>query len=233
MAANLYQIVWTKCREHEDGASRMSSKKPESGSLRAPGLFSRPNRYIQWNKTACLVSAVLACLFVALVAGGVVFIVSILEILTEDRISLEHSEFGSTPFGGGVVVAIFACIFNFYFSPIIVPATWFILSQTIGRLAHRGISSKWAYMRWTAFWGAFLVGSVCALPVFLGLDRDILSNANNLPQRSETIQFFLGCVLTGGTVGAVAGTLVGAMFVLIVRPAKQLKHLQKDAIEVF
>lgn len=204
----------------------------QRGEARGRGLFGRPNRYIQRNKLACIISAFLASLFVALLGFTGLWVTTGLRALTGQSAGMDNPVLVDTPFGEGVAIAIIACMFNFYFIPIIVPVTWMILSQSVGRLAHRGFADKWVYLRWSGFWGAFLVGGTCATPVFFGFQNDVFGE-DSIVNQSDSIAFLLGSVITGGIIGALAGILVGLMFIAIVRPAAQVGDSKAETIAVF
>ncbi len=217
--------------------SDTKSRKPAAGSDRGPGLFSRPNRYIRRNKAACLATAISAPLLVMLIGVVMIWIGNSLNL---DALSVFSSRTHpwNSAFGDGVSVAVIACVFNFYVSPISIPITWLAISQSVGRLAHRGVANKWPYLRWSAFWGAFFVGGVCALPVFFGIRGDVLrgdmaAHTVTMPLMKELVFFFLGSVLTGGVVGAVSGTLAGWLFIAIVKPGSQLHNIEQITLDAF
>lgn len=205
---------------------------PEAVTEPAQGLFGRPVRAIRRNKLACFVSALLAVLFVSLIALFAFWLVSAVSMVTDGRADADLSALVSPAFSGGVMLAFMACLFNFYAIPVSVPLTWFLISQSVGRLAHRSVSDKWIYMRWSAFWGALLVGVTCAVPGLLVAPPQ-LSEENAADARSDAIAFFLGSVITGGGIGTLAGILVGLMFVAIVRPSEQLGDSKTQTLAVF
>ncbi len=208
------------------------ARKPAAGSDRGPGLFSRPNRYIRRNKAACLATAISAPLLVMLSGILMIWIGSSLNLNALSVFSSKTHPLNSA-FGDGVSIAVIACVFNFYIAPVSIPITWLAISQSVGRLAHRGIANKWPYLRWSAFWGAFFVGGVCALPVFLGIHGDMISDTVTIPSMKELVFFFLGSVLTGGVAGAISGTLAGWLFIAIVKPGSQLHNIEQITLDAF
>lgn len=215
-----------------DAPGTASQLSKASGTLRAPGLFGRENRYIKRNKLACFVSSLLAVLFVSLAALFVMWVFSTVALMSPDPMMSSPMGLDDTPFGTGVMLAVYLSAYNFIFFMIVVPVTWFVISQTVGRLAHRGISDRWAYIRWMAFWGAMLVGLTCIIPAFWGALDTLASSALTMDY-GEIFGIASGGFLMGAFIGGVAGTGVGALFVLIVRPSAQLKGQELKTADVF
>lgn len=206
----------------------LTAKHPE-GSLRKSGFNGRPNRYIRRNKLACFISSLLAVLFVALVALIFYWIFNVFLMISNDGVTGQLDDgIGNTAFGQGAGLAVFASLFNWVLFFIVVPITWFFISQTVGRLAHRGITRKWAYLRWMALCGAGLValGAVSMASVSY-------SGVGEWDTNIEFTAMLSGALLTGALIGSVAGVFTGMIFLLIVRPATQLRSQNIHTADVF
>ncbi len=202
--------------------------EPPMGSLLAPGLSGRPIRKLRRNKLACLLSALLSVLFVSLTGLFFMWLFSIVSIIvTGDADNLFTQQMEDSSLGMGAAFAVMASIGNFFLIWIVFPVTLIVISQTVGRLAHRGISSKTAYVRTMSLTGAALVGLTCTLPAILFM-REEFSN-----QPAKLFGLFIGGGSMGALIGAIAGAFVGMMFLLILRPAAQLQTQDLTKADVF
>lgn len=96
-----------------------------------------------------------ASLLVALIAGIILFIGSILADITGEpsfRISAGDG------FLAGAALALMFCAFNWFVFYLVLPVVWLILAFTIGRMPRRGIATSASYIRRSAIWGAILTG---------------------------------------------------------------------------
>ena len=172
---------------------------------------------------ASLLGALAAVLLVALCALVIgVFVSLVGNILTDASGSLFEGGFGNnSPFLMGMVGAFFAALFNWYVFWITIPVTTLVLRFTIGRFPKRRISRPGPYFRWSAIWGALLVilPSLFAGYVIAGTSFDATQQGTD---GSRIAQAMLGAALAGGMIGAASGIGVGGLFLLIVKPAKQL-----------
>lgn len=194
---------------------------------RAPGVRGRPNLRIKRNKLACFIAPVLAILFVFLIAIALLWAAIPAQMATNGFGGVfDWIDDSQNPFLVGMGIALFACMINFYMTPIIYPVTFLVFSQTVGRLAHRRVSKPWSYVRLTAIVGALLVGLTCTIPgIFMTIEG------------SEGLgwgpSITAGGFIMGSIIGGLAGLGVGGVFVAIVRPATQLKGLETSIAEAF
>ncbi|HRJ02331.1 MAG TPA: hypothetical protein PKV67_16410 [Hyphomonas sp.] len=150
---------------------------------------------------ATFVASMAACLSVTLIGF-------ILMGVTE---ALFFSAFGSglplakAGFGEGVQLAVALASYNFFLFFVTVPAAALVLGLSVGRMPHRGITAMRPYLRWGAIWGAILVGGVTALFGSFG-------GASSA----------FGALVTGGAIGAIAGTFCGFLMHKIIDPVRQL-----------
>ncbi|KCZ88364.1 putative lipoprotein [Hyphomonas johnsonii MHS-2] len=162
------------------------------------------HRRIKRIKLALFLSAMAACLSVSLIGGIAYAILNLFGNATgfgmfdPSRASLM----------GGVSAGFQMAAFNFIVFFFTVPAAWIALGLSIGRLPHRGISARRAYIRWGAIWGAVLVGGTTfGFGLFGG------------PMMAA------GALVSGAAVGALAGAGCGLLFLAIVRPEAQLRDV--------
>ncbi len=102
---------------------------------------------------------------------------------------------------------------NWFLFFITSPAAWLVLGLSIGRMPRRGITRRAPYLRWGAIWGALLVGLTTGF--FTATD---------------SLYAGVGGLITGGSIGALAGTACGGLFLAIVKPRQQLGN---QSIDVF
>lgn len=174
---------------------------------------------------ASFLGAVAAVLVVALTALVLAVIASLIGNLLfgQNGNLLEGSSGAQSPFWMGMVGATFAALFNWYFFYIIIPVTTLVLRFSLGRFPKRGIARPGPYLRWGVIWGAILVllpslfagyfmGSVRGFPI-----------EDRLPESVRLVQSLLGGGLMGLFIGGISGLAVGGLFLLIVKPAKQIR----------
>ncbi|MCI4644274.1 MAG: hypothetical protein MRY64_05775 [Hyphomonadaceae bacterium] len=128
---------------------------------------------------------------------------------------------GAPPFLMGMVGAFFAALFNWYVFYITIPITTLVLRFSLGRFPKRRISRPVPYLRWGVIWGALLV----LLPsLFAGY---VVSSTSWSPEALSSevwapVGSLLGAGLTGLVIGGIAGLGVGGLFLLVVKPARQV-----------
>ncbi|RIJ26340.1 hypothetical protein D1224_00225 [Henriciella barbarensis] len=149
-----------------------------------------------------------ASLLVALIAGIALFGIT---ITTEIAGSTTYGMSSGDGFLAGAFLSLAFCSLNWFVFYIVVPVTWILLAFSIGRFPRRGIGRPAAYVRWSAIWGAALAGGVSSLFTL-----------------NISLTAWLGALITGGSVGALAGIICGWLFIAIVRPARQLADSTAD-----
>lgn len=163
---------------------------------------------------ACLLCGIGACFLVALI--GVIFL--FLGFQTAALFGQDAGlMFGETGFTQGIGIAVLMSAMNWYFGYFTIPAAALALAFSIGRFPRRGITNPAAYYRWSAIWGAILVGGTTGIAATL------------IPSDGE-LSVALGAAVMGALIGALAGMMCGAIFRGIVRPAEQVRRIQ---VEVF
>tara|TARA_R110000787_G_scaffold89906_3_gene190286 strand:- start:3053 stop:3619 length:567 start_codon:yes stop_codon:yes gene_type:complete len=183
----------------------MTVEPDPTGSTTAPA-YADPvrRRHIRRVKLALFLSSMTACLGVSLI-GGI-------------SLGLAHGLFSGLGLGrvqpfdsslqSGFMTGLQLAAMNFFLFLITVPAAWIALGLSIGRMPHRGIAARTPYIRWAAIWGAILVGGTT---MTFGL--------------FESLPTGLGALVSGSSVGAIAGVGCGLLFYAIVRPAEQLRDV--------
>lgn len=169
--------------------------------------YADPSRqtHIKRVKLALFLSAFAACLGVSLIGGIGLALALLVQSLTGfDRVGMFDSSFM-----GGIATGLQLSAMNFFLFLITVPAAWTALGLSIGRMPHRGIAVRRPYLRWGAIWGAILVGVTTGFFGFVG----------------GGLETSLGALLSGASVGALAGVGCGLLFYMIVRPAEQLRDV--------
>ncbi|RIJ33250.1 hypothetical protein [Henriciella algicola] len=149
-----------------------------------------------------------ASLLVALIAGISLFGIT---IVTEISGSTTYGMSSGDGFLAGAFLSLAFCSLNWFFFYIVVPVTWIVLAFSVGRFPRRGIGRPAAYLRWSAIWGAVLAGGISSLFTL-----------------NISLTAWLGALITGGSVGALAGIICGWLFIAIVRPARQLADKTAD-----
>ncbi|MAI90821.1 hypothetical protein [Ponticaulis sp.] len=199
----------------------------QTGAQRAKDMFGRPNRFIKRNKLACIICSIFAVLAISLSALIILFIANIIATLVGWDLSSPFSDsvgMNSEPMAEAFSIALIACGLNFFVAPISVPVTWIVLSQTTGRLAHRGVNKARRYILATVLTGAIITSATCTI-------LQVLSNPNlstNDLLLGMTVAFFSAWVI-----GSLAGLMTGAIFVAIVRPKAQLAAQSVQISDVF
>ena len=213
-------------------APSTTPRLPAMGAPRAPGLFGRPNRYIKRNKLACIVTAWTAMILVSLSALFMAWMMSLFSFIRNGSLNIEAG-FGAG-FGesyAGLSLALSLSLFNFVLFPFIVPVTWAAISQTVGRLVHRGITAHRRYIRTMMMAGAFLVGSVCL--AFALVDWFAGTGAYRGYALSALVSFAGPATFTGAVAGALAGFVNGIVFLIILRPRSQLEGVAEQTADAF
>ena len=159
--------------------------------------------HIKRVKLALFLSALAACLGVSLIGG----ISLALTLLVQNLVGYDRIDMFDSSFMGGIATGLQLSAMNFFLFLITVPAAWIALGLSIGRMPHRGIAARRPYLRWAAIWGAILVGGTTC---FFGMSIGGLATG-------------AGALLSGASVGALAGIGCGFLFYIIVRPAEQLR----------
>lgn len=166
---------------------------------------------------ACFLCGVAACLSVALIGLGMVALGALFNSLFMDQSDL----FSDEGLVGGVMLASVISMMNWWFCYLTIPAAWLAIGLSIGRFPRRGIIHAAPYFRWSAIWGAVLVGGTSS--IFTGL---VAFGRHG----RENVSLWLSGTLTGLLIGAIAGLICGWLFRAIVRPTAQVTRLQ---VEVF
>ena len=160
--------------------------------------------HIKRVKLGLFLSSLAACLGVSVIGGLLLAFVQIALGL----FGMNGTEPFQSTFSSGVVTGLQLAALNFVLFLITVPAAWLALGLSIGRMPHRRIATRKPYIRWAAIWGAILVGGTTFI---FGL--------------IESIPTGIGALLSGASVGALAGVGCGFLFYAIVRPAEQLRDV--------
>ena len=169
--------------------------------------YADPSRraHIRRVKLALFLSALAACLGVSVIGGiGLAGAMLVQNLIGFDRVGMFDSSFA-----GGIATGLQLSALNFLLFLITVPAAWIALGLSIGRMPHRGIAARRPYLRWAAIWGAILVGGTTC---FFGMSGGGLATG-------------AGALLSGASVGALAGIGCGFVFYMIVRPGEQLRDV--------
>ena len=199
----------------------------QTGVQRGNDMFGRPNRFIKRNKLACIICSIFAVLAISLSALIILFIANIIATLVGWELSAPLGDsvgMNSEPMAEAFSISLIACGLNFFVAPISIPVTWVVLSQTTGRLAHRGIDKERRYILATVLNGAIIASATCT--IFHFLSNPHLSTNDLL--LSMTVAFF-----SAWAIGSLAGLMTGAIFVAIVRPKAQLAAQSVQVSDVF
>ena len=157
---------------------------------------------------AVFLCGIAASILVALIAGIILFGVSfVLDVNGSTSYSLSSGD----GFLAGGFLALMFCALNWFVFYSVLPVTWLVLAFSIGRLPRRGIGAPVAYLRWGGIWGGLLAGGISSLFTL-----------------NISLTAWLGGLITGGAVGVLAGVICGWLFIIIVRPARQLAHHTED-----
>lgn len=161
-----------------------------------------------WLATA--LCAVAACIAVTLVGIANLFLLSLFgQPFGGDTLGENANDL---PILQGALAAALASAFNWYLFWLTIPAAALALALSIGRFPRRRIVHTAPYLRWGAIWGAILVAG----PSIFGAVIMTGSNDTGMAWR------IAGAVLNGGLIGAAAGLACAGLFLLIVRPARQV-----------
>lgn len=179
---------------------------------------------IKRNKLACIVCTLTAVLFVSLTGLLIAGLSQLVSLLIFGKTILVF-QIDKIPYLFGPTLSVLASIFNFYIFIVSIPITWFIISMSVGRLVHRKIAKRMAYVKWMSIWGAILVGGTCIL-------AGAVAGADQTSYLNGLIAFFTA-VGTGAVIGTMAGYVNGWLFVLILRPETQLRARLTDIAEAF
>ena len=153
-----------------------------------------------------------ACFSVALIGVILLFLgFQIADLLGSDASIV----FGESGFRQGIGMAVLMSAMNWYFGYFTIPAAALVLLFSLGRFPRRGITRALPYYRWGAIWGAVLVGGTTGIASYF------------IPSEARVVAA-LSALLTGASIGAVAGLVCGAIFRGIVRPAEQVRTIQVD-----
>ncbi|MEM7492610.1 MAG: hypothetical protein AAF296_04465 [Pseudomonadota bacterium] len=176
------------------------------------GDYRRPPAKVKRVALACFICAIAASASVALVAFG---------LMTALRFAVtmvtESSGYASVGVLGGANFAMSLAALNWVLFFITIPAAWLAIGLSIGQFPHRHIIAASPYYRWSAIWGAILVGVTCSVfGAFASLGMQALG-------------FWLSATLTGLFIGVLAGLICGALFRAIVRPEHQIRQVEIEA----
>ena len=157
---------------------------------------------------ATFLCGICASISVTMIAAGLAF-----------SFSSATALFGATPFEmgerdefmSGAIMAVMMAGFNWIVFYVVLPVTWVALALSIGMFPRRGIVRSRPYYRWGAIWGALLVGTPTAI-------FGISGGAATL----------VGALVTGLSIGLLAGLVCAALFLAIVRPRQQVSQITAD-----
>ncbi|KCZ53471.1 hypothetical protein [Hyphomonas chukchiensis] len=183
----------------------MSNQSATPASLPTPAYADGSLRtHIKRVKLGLFLSSLAACLGVSVIGGLMLGFVHILLGV----FGMNATQPFQSTLTSGIVTGLQLAALNFVLFLVTVPAAWLALGLSIGRMPHRRIAARAPYIRWGAIWGAILVGGTTFA---FGL--------------IESIQTGIGALLSGASVGALAGVGCGFLFYAIVRPAEQLRDV--------
>ncbi|MEL6286765.1 MAG: hypothetical protein AAFQ18_11215 [Pseudomonadota bacterium] len=117
----------------------------------------------------------------------------------------------------GAMFAGLAGAFNWFFGYLTIPAAWLALGLSVGRFPGRRVVHRGAYLSWAAGLGALLV----AVPTVLGV-------TGFAPDSERDASVLAGAALTSLGIGGLAGSACAGLFLLIVRPARQVAAIDLD-----
>lgn len=163
--------------------------------------LARPTQ-IQRNKLALFASALTACAAVSAVGFLSVFLLTL--VTQDDGIS-------KNDFLAGMQMASQISAVNFFLFFINIPAAFVGLAVTLGRKPYALKVEPLGYYREAAIVGAVLVGGICSL---IGLAQSALGA--------------FGGMFWGGMIGAASGCCCAGVYRLIVRPDRQINHVDPE-----
>lgn len=185
-----------------------------------PSLPRRPAKRVTRVRIAIFLCGLVACLAVALIAAAVLFVINIVSHAFSMGGLDPMMDPGSGRFTFGVMLALMGGALNWLMFYATIPAAWLALGFSIGRFPRRGIVTPGPYRRWGAIWGAILVSIVTAPAAAL------FSEPGENPLGA--IAGFAGGLLGGSMVGGLAGLVCASLFLMIVRPASQIRDIDAD-----
>lgn len=136
---------------------------------------------------------------------------------------------GSSPWFTGAGAALLAAVLNWYVFWISIPIATLVLRFSLGRLAHRRTVRRFPYLRWGMIWGAILVAAPSALAgvIFRGLSGPQIGPDGTVAaaNHADTAIVLLSSGLTGAVIGTLAGYAVARLFLMIVKPERQIRDI--------
>lgn len=184
----------------QEVASQRSSPRPKRVKVKRVWL-------------AILLTGVGACIIVAVIGITSLFLMNILASLVSPGRSLNLLADDLPAPIQGVAIAALAAMMNWVVGYLTIPAAMLALGLSLGRFPRRGIVHTGPYLRWGAIWGGLLVA---APSIFAAI---VVSGGAG----TGWIGRLLGAALGGASIGALAGLASAGLFLLIVRPAQQVK----------
>lgn len=160
---------------------------------------------------ASFLCGVAACISVALIGLAIIFLYTQVWVMLTGH---PNDAFDSQGLLSGAGMAVMMSAMNWYVGYFTIPAAWLALGLSLGRFPKRQILTKGPYLRWGGIWGAILVGGTTTVfsAIFGGTEISVI----------------IGALLTGSTIGAIAGLVCGWLFLTIVRPAEQVSQVRVD-----
>ncbi len=165
--------------------------------------------------------AVLLCGLVSSLAVALAGMVGLVALgIVQGLAGAESLGQSDNPFLTGMILTLGLSVLNWVAFFLTIPAAWIVLALSLGRFPHRGIVAGGAYTRWGAIWGALIV-SAFAVPLSMFLNSQFGLDAAGRAAGSLAASAFSG---------GLGGAATGLLFVLIVRPAEQVRRI---AVDVF
>ncbi len=184
----------------------MKNHPPTTPASHSPASYTDGSLqpHITRVKLGLFLSSLAACFGVSVIGGLMLGFVHILLGV----FGMNGTQPFESTFRSGVLTGLQLAALNFVLFLITVPAAWLALGLSIGRMPRRRIAARTPYIRWAAIWGAILVGGTTFI---FGL--------------IESIPTAIGALMSGASVGALAGIGCGFLFYAIVRPDEQLRDV--------
>lgn len=187
----------------------------------APVYASAETPKIKRVLLAIFLCGIAACISVAIISAAIIFVYWLIVSYVFSGLQ-EYVGVDAEGFGMGLAVAVLGGAFNWFFFYLTVPAAWIALGFSIGRFPRRRILHRGPYYRWGAIWGALLVAVVTTF--FSGV-----FSAENTTGGESWMAASVGGFAGGASIGAAGGLVCAWLFLLIVRPAKQLEEADVEA----